>query len=567
MKKRLSKIMALSLAIAMVSSSSLTVLAAPEATTNVSVENNVAATSLVKQTQYGAVKGTSTDTCNVWYSIPYAAAPTGDLRWAAPTAPASWATPLDCSKLGNKAIQSGTDYATGKTVVSGSEDCLNLDVYAPANANNLPVMVYIHGGNNQTGSSTEIDGTQITVDENCIYVSLNYRLGILGFNALPAFHTTEDSTGNYAMLDIAMALDWVRNNIAQFGGNPNNITVSGFSAGGRDVMTMLISPLFEGKFDKAVVYSGGMTVADEEESAEIMAKAVAPLVVEDGLFADTETAKSWLLSNDPAVVKYMKGIDADRLCQLMSNAGIRMSVFPHLYADDVVIPSEGFKTTKFNNVPVLMLTGETEFSLFSAYDGYFSGADMKALDAKTQNLAKSYAIEYGSEMYRIFNAQCSAEEMYGKYKNNMYLCQVRYGSNDSATRIPLMGSFHGIFVPMLTNNHSYGSFADFSNAGYQNMAHVFDQYLTNFMVTGNPNGEGLNKWSNWTSANPVSLVLDADSEKAIVSLENVSSSYGKIIGQMSSDDIVSENVKDLMGKNVLNGRWFSSTLDNYYKNK
>ena len=340
MKKRLSRIMALSLAIVMVSGSSLTALAAPKSTTNVKIENEVNATSLVKQTQYGAVKGTSTDTCNVWYSIPYAAAPTGDLRWAAPTAPASWNATMDCSKLGNKAIQSGTDYATGKTVVSGSEDCLNLDVYAPANAKNLPVMVYIHGGNNQTGSSTEIDGTQITVDENCIYVSLNYRLGILGFNALPAFHTSKDSTGNYAMLDIAMALDWVRNNIAQFGGNPNNITVSGFSAGGRDVMAMLISPLFEGKFDKAVVYSGGMTVADKDESAEIMAKAVAPLAVEDGLFADAEAAKSWLLSDDPSVVTYMKGIDADRLCQLMSNAGIRMSVFPHLYADDVVIPSE-----------------------------------------------------------------------------------------------------------------------------------------------------------------------------------------------------------------------------------
>ncbi len=567
MKKRLSRIMALSLAIVMVSGSSLTALAAPKSTTNVKIENEVNATSLVKQTQYGAVKGTSTDTCNVWYSIPYAAAPTGDLRWAAPTAPASWNATMDCSKLGNKAIQSGTDYATGKTVVSGSEDCLNLDVYAPANAKNLPVMVYIHGGNNQTGSSTEIDGTQITVDENCIYVSLNYRLGILGFNALPAFHTSKDSTGNYAMLDIAMALDWVRNNIAQFGGNPNNITVSGFSAGGRDVMAMLISPLFEGKFDKAVVYSGGMTVADKDESAEIMAKAVAPLAVEDGLFADAEAAKSWLLSDDPAVVTYMKGIDADRLCQLMSNAGIRMSVFPHLYADDVVIPSEGFKTTKYNNVPVLMLTGETEFSLFSAFDSYFSGADMKTLDENTQNLAKSYAIEYGSEMYRIFNAQCSAEEMYGKYKNNMYLCQVRYGSTDSATRIPIMGSFHGIFVPMLTDNHSYGSFADFSTAGYQNMAHVFDQYLTNFMVTGNPNGAGLDNWSNWTSSNPVSLVLDADTNNAIVSVENVSSSYGKIIGQMNADDIVSEDIKDLMGKNVLNGRWFSSTLDQYYNNK
>ena len=560
MKKRLLRILALSLAISTVSLSGITVYAAPAAATEAS-STMTTTEGLVKNTQYGPVKGTSTATCNVWYSIPYAAAPVGDLRWSAPVSPANWTSTLDCSKLGNKAIQSGTDYATGKTTVSGSEDCLNLDVYAPANAKNLPVLVYIHGGNNQTGSSTEIDGTQITVDENCIYVSLNYRLGILGFNALPAFQTKEDSTGNYAMLDIAKALDWVKANISEFGGDPNNITVSGFSAGGRDVMAMLISPVFKDKFDKAVVYSGGMTVSDEDASAKRIAEAVAPLVVEDGLFADEAAASAWLLSEDPAVVSYLKKVDASRLCQLMSNAGIRMSVFPHLYADNVVIPEEGFDTKNYNSVPVLMLTGETEFSLFSAFDGYFSKPEITSLDKATQDAAKSYAIEYGSDMYRIFNAQCSAEKMYGKYKDNMYICQVKYGSNDSATRIPTMGSFHGIFVPMLTDNHSYGSFADFSGNGYQNMANTFDKYLSNFLVNGNPNGDGLKTWTPWTNTNPVSLVLDADDNNAIVTLEDTSSSYKKIIGQMDKDPIISDDVKELINKNVLNGRWFSSTLD------
>ena len=372
MKRKIFLALALVLAIGATGFSSINAYAAP----NVSVEAQTE--SLVKNTQFGAVEGTSKDNCNVWYSIPYAAAPTGNLRWEEPQDPSAWTDVLDCTSLGNKAIQAGTDYATGETVVSGSEDCLNLDVYAPNNAKDLPVLVYIHGGNNQTGSSSEIEGSQIVVDENCIYVSLNYRLGILGFNALPAFQTEADSTGNYAMLDIAKALDWVRANIEQFGGDPNNITVSGFSAGGRDVMAMLISPVFEGKFDKAVVYSGGMTVADEDASADRIAEAVAPLVVEDGLAANEELAKTWLLSSDPAVVTYMKSVDADRLCQLMSNAGIRMSVFPHLYTDDVVIPSEGFDTTEYNSVPILMLTGETEFSLFSAFDGYFYSPDVMA---------------------------------------------------------------------------------------------------------------------------------------------------------------------------------------------
>ena len=561
MKKKLLKALALSMAISTASLSCLSLYAPQVAEAVEAVDTAKSTEGLVKNTQYGAVLGTSTNTCNVWYSIPYAAAPVGDLRWSAPVEPPSWTSTLDCSKLGNKAIQSGTDYATGKTTISGSEDCLNLDVYAPANAKNLPVLVYIHGGNNQTGSSTEIDGTQITVDENCIYVSLNYRLGILGFNALPAFQTEDGATGNYAMLDIAKALDWVKANISEFGGDPNNITVSGFSAGGRDVMAMLISPVFKDKFDKAIVYSGGMTVADEDASAQRIAEAVAPLVVEDGLFPDTASASAWLLSEDPAVVSYMKGVDASRLCQLMSNAGIRMSVFPHLYADDVVIPSEGFATSEYNSVPVLMLTGETEFSLFSAFDSYFNNPEIASLDKATQDAAKSYAIEYGSDMYRIFNAQCSAEQMYGKYKDNIYICQVKYGSTDSATRIPTMGSFHGIFVPMLTDNHSYGSFADFSGAGYQNMANTFDKYLSNFLLSGNPNGEGLEKWTPWSNTNPVSLVLDADDSKAIVSLEDTSSSYKQIIGQMENDPIISDDVKELINKNVLNGRWFSSTLD------
>ncbi|MBP5324916.1 MAG: carboxylesterase/lipase family protein [Pseudobutyrivibrio sp.] len=531
---------------------------------NQAIEAQATTQSLVKATQYGAVRGAAEDNCNVWYSIPYAAAPIGDLRWAAPADPTAWTDVLDCTSIGNKAIQAGTDYATGETVVSGSEDCLNLDVYAPDNAKELPVLVYIHGGNNQTGSSTEIEGSQIVVDENCVYVSLNYRLGILGFNALPAFQNEANPTGNYAMLDIAKALDWVRGNISQFGGDPNNVTVSGFSAGGRDVMAMLISPIFEGKFDKAVVYSGGMTVADEDASAERIAETVAPLVVEDGLAANEELAKEWLLSCDPAVVTYMKSVSADRLCQLMSNAGIRMSVFPHLYADDVVIPSEGFDTKNYNSVPVLMLTGETEFSLFSAYDGYFYSPEVMSLDSKTQDLAKSFAIEYGSEMYRIFNAQCSAEKMFGNYDNNIYICQVRYGAGDSATQIPMMGSCHGVFVPMLTDKHTYGSFANFNNAGYQNMATVFDNYLKNFLVTGNPNGEALTTWNNWTPANPVSLVLDADANNAIVTVEDTSSSYKQIIGQMEADTTISDEVKTLMIDNVMNGRWFSETLDAAY---
>ncbi|MDD2957517.1 MAG: carboxylesterase family protein [Lachnospiraceae bacterium] len=520
----------------------------------------------VRATEYGKVQGAENGENLVWYHIPYAAAPIDELRWAAPAKPEAWQDVLDCTEPGEAFLQCGTDYTTGEIKVSGVEDALNLDIYAGKTAENLPVLVYIHGGNNQTGTSMEVPGNQITADENCVYVSLNYRLGLLGFNCLPALQTEADATGNYALLDIAQALDWVKENIAAFGGNPDNITVSGFSAGGRDVMAMLTSSLFKGKFDKAIVFSGGMTMAKEDTSADLIAAAIAPFAVEDGKAPDETAAAEWLLTDGEDVKEYLYSIPADKLVTLMTNASIRMSGFPHLYQDGVVLPEEGFDTAEYNSVPLLMLTGSTEFSLFSQFDGYFFSDAVMALSEEEQNQAKAFAVNYGSDMYRIFNAQCSAQAMYDHYDADIYVCQVEYGSMNSQTQIPAMGSFHGIFVPMLTQDHTYGNFADFSTAGYADMASLFDHYLTAFLASGNPNGEGSVEWTAWTAEDPKSMVLDADAEKATAEMKDVTSSYEAIMESMDEDTTVSDPIKKDIIANVMNGRWFSAALDAKYGN-
>ena len=168
-----------------------------------------------RSTQYGPVVGLDQGESLVWYGIPYGAAPVGELRWQAPQAYQYTTFPL------------------------GTEDCLKLDVYTTPNAHKLPVLVFIHGGNNQTGNTKEILGSELVVRDNCVFVTLDYRLGLFGFNCLPALCRGSDDTGNFTLLDIAKALDWVKDNIAQFGGDADNITISGFSAGGRDVMAML----------------------------------------------------------------------------------------------------------------------------------------------------------------------------------------------------------------------------------------------------------------------------------------------------------------------------------------
>ena len=516
--------------------------------------------SLTRKTAFGDVTGTDTGKSLVWYGIPYGAAPVGELRWSAPTDPTAWSTALDCTAAKDPAMQYVTDSKTGVTSSKGTDDCLNLDVYSTANASNLPVLVYIHGGNNQSGSSKEIEGNEIVVRDNCVYVSLNYRLGLLGFNCLPALQTEDDSTGNYTMLDIAKALDWIKQNIAQFGGNPDNITVSGFSAGGRDVMAMLISPIFKDKFQKAVAFSGGMTTADEEMSADKIAELMAPLAIEDGKAADTESAKQFLLGTGSEVKDYLYSIDSTRLAAAVGNASIRMSAFPHLYTDGVVLPTEGFDTKTYNSVPLLMLTGSTEFSFFNNSDASYS-----KLDSSVKDAAVAFGNTYGSDMYRIFNAEMSAEKMADSYQSNIYIAQVDFGSAASKTQVANYGAFHGIFVPMLADTNGYTSVFDFANAaGYQAMATTFNEYLANFLKTGDPNGDDLPTWNNWTKSEKVSQVFDADSSAAIIENKDVSTTYKDIMDRMDADTSIDDETKKYVIENSMNGRWFSSELEKRY---
>lgn len=350
---------------------SLFFLVACSSQSSPSSSSTTAEPAVVRQTQFGLVKGQVQDGVLVWRGVPYAAGVSGDNRWKSPSDPQKWEGEFDATKEGSLAVQ----LTNGEVV--GEEEALNLDIYRPASEKeNLPVLVYIHGGNNQTGKSSEISGASFVKGHDAIVVSVNYRLGVLGFNPLEAVSTgsDEEKSGNYSLLDIAKSLDWVKENIAAFGGDKDNVTLSGFSAGGRDVMATLISPIFKGKYQKAISFSGGMTLADRQKSQVVFAEALAPLAVEDGKATDLEAAKSWLLSTDQDVAAYLHQLDSARLAPLMGNAGIRMSVFPHLYKDGTVLPAEGFDTKNYNDVPLLSLTGRNEFSLFAYFDAYFSDA-------------------------------------------------------------------------------------------------------------------------------------------------------------------------------------------------
>ena len=423
------------------------------------------------KTSEGIVQGVYDEKYNVvkWFGIPYAEQADGKKRWALPQKAKKYTGVKDCSQYAPANLQ-----FNGKNVI-GQEGVLTLDVYRPdTGEKNLPVLVFIHGGNNQTSNSRLWMGEKFAKEANAVYVSVQYRLGLLGFNNLPALangNALKDS-GNYGLIDQAYALDWIKKNIDKFGGNANNITVSGFSAGGRDVMAMLISPLFKDKFDKAISFSGGLTVADFAESQKIIAGKLAPLVVADGICADEKDAAEWLMQGSDEVRSYLMKMPGERLAPVMAGALIRMKSFPHLYGDGKVLPKEGFAAEKFNSVPLLMLASSDEFTSFLARDPYFKNRMDKVLKDKLITEEFVFANKYGSKFYGFFNGQESAEDIYAKYKAPIYVCMFDFGHDPAVvgeTYAVKTGATHGIFLPFLTDqSYPYTAGTDvFAKSGPQ----------------------------------------------------------------------------------------------------
>lgn len=218
---------------------------------------------LIVQTTNGWVKGTAQGSVNAYKGIPYAAAPIGSLRWKPPAPVVAWKGEKDASMFGPSCIQ---ETNKGQSIYSfdaerTSEDCLTLNVWTRSAENNLPVLVWIHGGSLRSGSASKpmFDGTKFA-EKNVVMVSINYRLGALGYLAHPELsaESPQGISGNYGLLDQIAALRWIQANISAFGGDKHNVTVMGESAGALSTMYLMASPAARGLFHKAILQSGYM---------------------------------------------------------------------------------------------------------------------------------------------------------------------------------------------------------------------------------------------------------------------------------------------------------------------
>ena len=324
----------------------------------------------IRTTRYGEVLGVDDSARSgtvFWKGIPFAQAPVGALRWKAPRAPLAWTGTRDAKAFGDSCIQNPRLYSPGNSntfdasvgdnLVSGhtpgSEDCLSLNIWRPANGGkNLPVIVFIHGGSNITGYSADpvYDGAALAKKANAVVVTANYRLGQLGFFRHPALRdksvdatlTAEDQSGNYAVLDIVQALRFVQDNIGEFGGNAKNVTLTGQSAGAINILAVATSPgqRAAGLFHKLAPLSGGISVATspgfpqpannlagnngyipalnpvatyEALSGALLAK----LLIDDGSASNVAGATAWIQGHSNAeIAAYLRGKPASTILKV-----------------------------------------------------------------------------------------------------------------------------------------------------------------------------------------------------------------------------------------------------------
>jgi para-nitrobenzyl esterase len=326
----------------------------------------------------GAVRGTATGTADEFLGMPYAAAPIGPLRWRPPQPAARWSGERDATTFAPHCAQPASPFG----LASSSEDCLYLNVFAPTGRKHgddgLPVMVWIHGGGWLVGESDDYDPTKLVAD-GTVVVTINYRLGALGFLAHPALADRPGgSSGAYGLMDQQAALRWVKRNIRTFGGDPRKVTIAGESAGGLSVLAHVASPGSHGLFAGAIVQSGAFLTQTPLDTAETAGEAFA--------------AKAGCASQTAACLRGLP-VSVIQANDIASLSGYT----PGVVDGEVLKQSIGtaLASGQFNRVPIINGTNHDEARLFTAFSELqgapVTAANYEAMIASTMGVSAAAA--------------------------------------------------------------------------------------------------------------------------------------------------------------------------------
>lgn len=461
----------------------------------------------------GRLEGASDGDIDVFKGIPYAAPPTGDLRWRPPQPVEAWRGTREATDYGPACPQPPRP-DRARDFGPQSEDCLTLNVWAPSNAGNAPVMVWIHGGAFRIGKGgTDFyDGTKFA-EQGIVFVSLNYRLGYLGFFAHPALtaaNAGNEPLGNYGLMDQIAALGWVRRNIAAFGGDPGKVTLFGESAGGASVLFLMtiaeVAPLFH----QAIVQSGGGTQRARYLSRDlpgVQSLASTGVMVAERLGVDDAEDPVAALRELPAEKIVASGFD---------DAGIGYGPV----IDGRLITStifESFASGKAAKIPLVIGANSYEASVLRAF-----GTSASDLLDRLGPL--------GDEALRVYAGESGGDEDYAAeliFGDVSFVASARAIAGIQAKAAPTW-LYHLDFVRELARdsvkgaNHGADVILVFDNLdafpmsrllftdGDRQVARTMHQYWVNFAKTGDPNGKEVPRWPPYDTASDALLYIGND---------------------------------------------------------
>lgn len=482
--------------------------------------------------------------------IPFAAPPVGDLRWRPPQAAPGWTGVRDGTTFGAECVQrrSGSNaflselldgmglnpvqrHLAGVVIENAppaveSEDCLFLNVRsANVGGQDLqPVMVWIHGGSHQTGSgSLSLYQANQLVENGVVLVTINYRLGVLGYIAHPALSADDPRgvSGNYGLLDQVAALDWVRSNIEAFGGDPGNVTIFGESAGAQSVTEIMATPLSEGLFHKAILQSGASSY-----NANGLTTAI------DGRLTMHEAGLDFFdgLVDADATADELRAIPAADMIEHIANK-MHLGGYALPTVDGVVLPKligEAIADGSVHNVPILAGYNGDEATLFYAdiaRPTVLVPDYPEALEDRLVRLQEIYGAEDANDLIELYGLddpgtyQSAETDMLG---DDLFGVHMRFlATSNTAQGVPsflyhftrkppsktqTIGAFHAAEIFFVFDSHSPLSGLSEDD---KVLTDAMGSYWTNFARTGDPNGPGLTVWpqhqqatDQWMTFNP-----------------------------------------------------------------
>lgn len=455
-----------------------------------------------------------------YLGIPYAAPPVVELRFKRPEPPAPHSGVRQAFEFGHGCIQT-PDGMFGPEAPSFDEDCLYLNIWRPARPGKFPVMVWIHGGGFKTGAGASelYNGSHLAIRENVVVVTINYRLGALGFMALPELKAEDGkgSVGNYGTLDQVQSLKWVRDNIAAFGGDPENVTIFGQSAGGMAVGVLLVSPETEGLFHRAMVISSPCQIVIPQEEAFNQSR----------IFA-----KKWGCDGEgDALVDCLRALPADKFKPSSQGSLVNGGLvwLPTIDGSALTgVPTDLIKQGKYHRVPAIISHTRDEGRLY-----LFSIPGLGLVPKEISNLllkglfGDNYndviALYDYKDYRRPVDLFLAVENQIG-IETSMYMMGEGMSANNPVymyrfdwddTRFPhKMGAAHALDIPFIFGNLNLDmpvAKVLTSRKIIQDNAYVSGymmDYIGNFAHTGDPNGKGLPYWPAYSKEFRVKLVID-----------------------------------------------------------